>query len=214
MRVPLSWIAEFTPIDAPIDEIVACAQPARLEVEAVEEPGARYRGRRRGGPRGRAHPTPTSCAWWTCATARARSGWCAARPTSRPACWPRTPRRAPRCPAAFTLERRTIRGEVSDGMLCSARELGARRGPRGHPRPARHRGDDRGRRAPALGLDDVILDLSITPNRPDAMCVVVSPRAGRPLRPTADGSRSAVTVDPSVAAEISVSIEAPQALPR
>ncbi len=74
-------------------------------------------------------------------------------------------------PGGFTLERRKIAGEMSDGMLCSAKELGL--------------GDDHsgilgldtatelGRDVrEVLGLDDVIFDLAITPNRPDAMCIV------------------------------------------
>ena len=75
-----------------------------------------------------------------------------------------------RLPGGLTLERRTIRGQASDGMLCSPRELGL--------------GDDHegilildtdaepGTDVRALlGLDDVVFDLSITPNRPDAMCI-------------------------------------------
>src|SRR5207302_3769950 len=74
-------------------------------------------------------------------------------------------------PGEFRIERRKIRGVVSEGMLCSPRELGL--------------GDDHGgiltlpADAPlgtdvreVLGLDDVVFDLSITPNRPDAMGVV------------------------------------------
>src|SRR5439155_19400004 len=69
------------------------------------------------------------------------------------------------------LERRKIRGVTSDGMLLAPDELGL--------------GDDHegivhldGSTKPGrdvrelLGLDDVIFDLSITPNRPDAMCIV------------------------------------------
>ena len=74
-------------------------------------------------------------------------------------------------PGGFKLERRKIRGVVSDGMLCSAKELGL--------------GDDHsgilelgaGSELGAdvreiLGLDDVVFELAITPNRPDAMCIV------------------------------------------
>ena len=71
-------------------------------------------------------------------------------------------------PGDFKIERRKIRGVVSEGMLCSPRELGL--------------GDDHGgilELAPdaplgtdvreVLGLDDVVFHLAITPNRPDAM---------------------------------------------
>ncbi len=43
MRAPLSWIREFTPVDAPVDELVAALNQVGLEVEGVEEPGARGR---------------------------------------------------------------------------------------------------------------------------------------------------------------------------
>ena len=39
MRAPLSWIREFTPVDAPVDEIAAALNQLGLEVEAIEEPG-------------------------------------------------------------------------------------------------------------------------------------------------------------------------------
>ncbi|MEX2032573.1 MAG: phenylalanine--tRNA ligase subunit beta, partial [Dehalococcoidia bacterium] len=39
MRAPLSWIQEFTPVEAPVDDIVAALNQLGLEVEAVEEPG-------------------------------------------------------------------------------------------------------------------------------------------------------------------------------
>src|SRR6185503_18052689 len=101
-----------------------------------------------------------------------------------------------RLPGDFTIERRKIRGQVSDGMLCSPKELGL--------------GDDHdgilALDASAvlgsdvrelLGLDDVIFDLAITPNRPDAMCVVgvareLAAHFGLPLTvpeptPTRDG---------------------------
>ena len=39
MRAPLSWIREFTPADAPVDELVAALNQLGLEVEGIEEPG-------------------------------------------------------------------------------------------------------------------------------------------------------------------------------
>src|SRR5207245_3064528 len=74
-------------------------------------------------------------------------------------------------PGGFKLERRKIRGQVSDGMLCSAKELGLgddHTGILGLDGDAELGADVR----ELLGLDDVIFDLAITPNRPDAMCIV------------------------------------------
>src|SRR5262245_49161346 len=39
MRAPLSWIREFTPLDEPVDDIVAALNQLGLEVEGVEQPG-------------------------------------------------------------------------------------------------------------------------------------------------------------------------------
>ena len=67
-------------------------------------------------------------------------------------------------PGGFTLERRKIRGEVSDGMLCSAKELGLgddHDGILGLDPTAELGVDVR----ELLGLDDVVFDLAITPNR-------------------------------------------------
>ncbi len=74
-------------------------------------------------------------------------------------------------PGDFKIERRKIRGVVSEGMLCSARELGLGDDHAGIlelPADAPLGTDVR----EVLGLDDVVFDLSITPNRPDAMGIV------------------------------------------
>ena len=39
MRAPLSWLREFTPLDQPVDDVVAALNQVGLEVEAVEQPG-------------------------------------------------------------------------------------------------------------------------------------------------------------------------------
>ncbi len=116
-------------------------------------------------------------------------------------------------PGGFTLERRKIRGEVSDGMLCSARELGL--------------GEDHDGILPldgdselgadvrdVLGLHEVVFDLSVTPNRSDAMSVVgvardLAAHFGLPLtvpEPSVDVSGDAD--------EITVVVEASDRAPR
>ena len=117
-------------------------------------------------------------------------------------------------PGGLTLERRKIRGQVSEGMLLSPRELGL--------------GDDHGGILeleadaelgadvrPLLGLDDVVFDLAITPNRPDAMCIVGVARElaayfRQPLtvpEPVVQGAADATS-------DITVTIEAPERCPR
>ena len=44
MRAPLSWIRDFTPVEASTDELVAALNQVGLEVEGVEEPGRDVRG--------------------------------------------------------------------------------------------------------------------------------------------------------------------------
>lgn len=74
-------------------------------------------------------------------------------------------------PGGFEIERRKIRGEVSNGMLCSEKELGLGRDASGIMRLSDgHRpGDSLGN---ALGLPDARLEVDLTPNRIDLACHV------------------------------------------
>ena len=71
----------------------------------------------------------------------------------------------------FKIKKAKIRGEVSEGMICSERELGI---------SDNHEGimvlDEKVEEgidaSAALGLDDVVVDVAITPNRPDALSIV------------------------------------------
>jgi len=176
MRAPLSWIHDFTPVTAPVADVVAALNQLGLEVEGVEQPGeditrvvaARVLNVE-------SHPNADKLSLVDITTGDAETRVvCGAPNVVAGMVVPYAPSGAT-LPApgggTFTLERRKIRGEVSDGMLCSARELGL--------------GDDHsgilgldaatelGRDVrEVLGLDDVIFDLAVTPNRPDAMCIV------------------------------------------
>jgi phenylalanyl-tRNA synthetase beta chain len=105
----------------------------------------------------------------------------------------------------FTLEAARIRGVVSQGMVCSEKELGISEShetimvlpveaPLGKPL--------------ADYMGDVILDLDITPNRPDCLSVIgiareIAALTGRKVRlPKDDYAESTTTIDSQVAVEI------------
>jgi phenylalanyl-tRNA synthetase beta chain len=76
-----------------------------------------------------------------------------------------------RLPNGIEIKRSKIRGVTSDGMLCSEIELGLGQDASGIMILPPHvpLGIDLGE---ALGLKDTIFDISITPNRPDCLCVI------------------------------------------
>jgi phenylalanyl-tRNA synthetase beta chain len=215
MRAPLSWIREFTPVDAPVPDVVAALNQLGLEVEAVEEPGteivdvvaARVLDVTR-------HPEADKL---TLVDVDYGAGQtrvvCGATNVVAGMLVPYA-RAGAQLPGGFKLERRTIRGQVSDGMLCSARELDL--------------GDDHsgilaldGTAEPGadvrdlLGLDDVILDLAITPNRPDAMCIVgVARELAAHFKLPLEVPEPRAPVDVQVANDITIAIEAPDRCPR
>jgi phenylalanyl-tRNA synthetase beta chain len=76
-----------------------------------------------------------------------------------------------RLPNGIEIKKSKIRGVSSDGMLCSETELGLGKDASGILILPPHvpLGVDLGE---ALGLKDTLLDISITPNRPDCLCVI------------------------------------------
>ncbi|MGZ3612840.1 MAG: YtpR family tRNA-binding protein, partial [Thermodesulfobacteriota bacterium] len=76
-----------------------------------------------------------------------------------------------RLPNGIEIKRSKIRGVSSEGMLCSEIELALGQDASGIMILSPHLplGIDLGE---ALGLKDTILDISITPNRPDCLCVI------------------------------------------
>ncbi|MGR8919836.1 MAG: phenylalanine--tRNA ligase subunit beta [Gammaproteobacteria bacterium] len=106
-----------------------------------------------------------------------------------------------------------IRGVESDGMLCSAAELGLGDDAAGllelPPETASGQG-----LAASLGLDDVVFDIGLTPNRGDCFCTLGIARdlavlTGSPLRPAAVPPVAAAT-----AREFGVELAAAAACPR
>jgi len=214
MRAPLSWIREFTPAEAPVDQLVAALNQLGLEVEGVDEPGRNVRDVVAARALGVApHPDADRL---TLVDVDFGSGQtqvvCGARNVAVGDVVPLAPAGA-EIPE-MRLERKTIRGVESDGMLCSPRDLGLGDDHEGilHLDDAAAPGADV---RELLGLDDVVFELDLTPNRPDAMCIVgvareLAAHFGWPL----DVPQPAAPTDAAVTSDITVRIDAPERCPR
>jgi len=111
------------------------------------------------------------------------------------------------------IRRSTIRGQVSQGMLCSARELGLGDDAGGLMEldgdltPGQSIGD-------VLQLDDMCIDIDLTPNRGDCLCLEGIARDVAAV----NGQRVEHRLVPEVAAScadvFAVRLQAPQACPR
>lgn len=121
-------------------------------------------------------------------------------------------------PGSFTITRRKMKGVVSDGMLCSAAELGLGDDAAG----ILVLGDGAAPGTPlseALGLrPDVVYDLAIEANRPDAMCVAgvardAAARLGMPFM-IPDPVVAVSSAEGSSHLQASVEVEVPDLCPR
>ncbi len=216
MRAPLSWIREFTPVDASVEELVAALNQVGLEVEGVEEPGRDVRGV----VAARVlevveHPNADKLTLVDIDFGNGSTRVvCGARNVAVGDVVPYAPAGAHLPEPLGVLERRTIRGVASDGMLLAPDELGLGDDHEGivHLDGAAELGADV---RELLGLDDVIFDLSITPNRPDAMCVVgVARELAAHFRLPLDVPKVSAPTDRAVSSDITVRIDAPDRCPR
>jgi len=120
-----------------------------------------------------------------------------------------------RLPGVGEVKAAKIRGVVSEGILCSEKELGLSDDHGGIlvlPAEAPLGAD----LSPYLGLDDWILDIEITPNRPDALSVVgvareIAALTGAPFRfPRVVATES----EPEASVLAAVDVQAPDLCPR
>lgn len=215
MRVPLSWIRDFTPLDAPVDEIAAALNRVGLEVEGLDILGEDITGVRAARVLDvTAHPDADRLRLVDLDTGEGTTRVVCGAPNVHPGMLAPFAPAGATLPGGMTLERRTIRGQVSDGMLCSPRELGLGEDHDGilDLDPATAPGTDV---RELLGLDDVVFDLAITPNRPDAMCVVgVARELAAAFTLPFHVPDPDVPTDPDAHRPITVTVEAPDRCPR
>ena len=172
MRVPVSWLREYVDLPDDLAEITDLCDRLGLVVDGVDAPGAEVSGVVAAEilavlP----HPNADRLQLAdvridegdfrvVCGAPNIAAGQIV--PWARPGAT---------LPGGMKLKKAKIRGEASEGMLCSARELGLGDDHEGIlvlPAGTALGGDVKD----LLGLDEVVLDLDVTPNRPDAMSVV------------------------------------------
>ncbi|MBM4276600.1 MAG: phenylalanine--tRNA ligase subunit beta [Deltaproteobacteria bacterium] len=172
MKVSLNWLRDYVDIRVGIKELINLLTMGGLEVEAATPTGqgfekivvAEIQSIRR-------HPNADRLSLVEARTSGEKfSIVCGATNI-------REGQRVPlalvgtKLPNGTEIKRSKIRGEVSEGMLCSEIELGLGQEASGIMilDPDASLGAGLGE---ALGLADTILDISITPNRPDCLCVI------------------------------------------
>ncbi|HLF40186.1 MAG TPA: phenylalanine--tRNA ligase subunit beta, partial [Acidimicrobiia bacterium] len=171
MKAPLSWLRDFAPFEGETADLADRLNSIGLIVEGISEPGREVRDVVTAKVLAvEPHPDADRLVLVDIDSGAGQTRLvCGARNFKAGDV---VPWAAPgsQLPGGFKLERRKIRGQVSDGMICSARELGLSDDhsgililDEGTPVGADVRG--------VLGLDDVVFDLEITPNRPDAMSI-------------------------------------------
>jgi phenylalanyl-tRNA synthetase beta chain len=172
MKVGLKWLQEFVTIDVPVEKLVDLLDLSGTKVESVSRPGSDIQGVVVAEVLDiTEHPNADNL---TLVDVKISDG-----ETQRVVCGARNFAVGDRVPLArvgsrlpgMEITERKIRGQVSQGMLCSASELGVSRDHSGILVLTQdaNLGDDVVR---TLGLDDTILELELTPNRPDCMGVV------------------------------------------
>ena len=218
MLVPYSWLRDFTPIESDPDTVAAALNDLGMVVEGMDRIGeglddvvvARVL-------ETRVHPgaDKVQLVDVDAGDGRQLQIVCGAFNFKAGDLVPLAPVGAT-LPGDFTIGRRKVRGEWSEGMLCSSRELGL--------------GDDHAGililntdvatgtpLVAALGLEpDVVYDLDITANRPDAMSVagVARDLAAKLHLPFSLPSPSVATSGADASTLTSVVIESPELCPR
>jgi phenylalanyl-tRNA synthetase beta chain len=171
MRVPLNWLKEYVAVDLPVGEIVKILNFSGSKVEAVHQSGGSVEGVVVAKVLSiEAHPNADNL---TLVDVQADGDLervvCGAKNFAVGDLVPYATVGA-RLPEMNITERK-IRGEVSRGMLCSGRELGIGKDHSGIlvlPADAAL-GDDV---TAVLGLDETVIELELTPNRPDCMGMI------------------------------------------
>ena len=218
MRAPLSWIREFTPVDADPATVADALDNLGLEVEAVDAPGEEILDVTAAKVLEVAkHPNADKLSLVEIETGDGTTSVvCGAPNVVAGMVVPYAPLGVDAARAASSSSGARSAASSPTGCSARAKELGLgedHSGILGLPEDTELGADVRD----VLELHDVVFDLSITPNRPDAMSIVgvardLAAHFGLPFsvpEPQIDDGRRADGVD-----DLSVVVEAPDRCPR
>jgi len=216
MKVSLKWLKDYVDVEIPAEELAERLTMAGLEVEALEEKRADFSGVvvarivsvKRHPDADKLHLCEASIGEKTlpivCGAPNVREGILVPLATV-----------GATIPGGYTIKLTTLRGQVSEGMLCSEEELGIGSDNTG----IMILPEDLTPGTPlekALDLVDVVLDVGVTPNRSDCLSILgiareVAALTGKPLRyPAVRVPES----DEGIAGATSVTILDPDLCPR
>jgi phenylalanyl-tRNA synthetase beta chain len=220
MKVPMRWVADYVDLDVSHDSMERLARRltlAGLEVEEAEETGPLARVVVGRVTAVRPHPNADKLVLCTVDTqGRSVEVVCGASNVVENALVPLALVGAS-LPIGLAIEKRDVRGVVSDGMICSKEELRLEETSEGiwilDPALGLNPGDDL---AEHLEFDDVIFDFKVASNRPDCASVYgvareVAAVLDLPLKPLAIELDEA---DEPAADAVRIVIENPDDTPR
>jgi phenylalanyl-tRNA synthetase beta chain len=217
VKVSLSWLREYVDVGVPPESLAERLDLTGTKVEALHTPAESFRGVVVGEVLEISdHPNADNL---TLVDVRSEDGR-----TQRVVCGARNFAVGDRVPLAtvgarlgeLEITTRTIRGETSWGMLCSPAELGISEDDSGIlvlPEDAPV-GEDAAR---VMGLDDTVIELELTPNRPDCMSMIgvareVAAVLGTELRAPPEELVGSDDVAPQVSVEVEDELGCPRYL--
>jgi phenylalanyl-tRNA synthetase beta chain len=220
MKISLSWLADFVDHGLALDELPRHLAMLGLPVESITRIGSEFSGVvvaevREKAPHPRAEKLTLVKVWDGQGSFDVVCGASNVPAPGGKVLWARP---GATLPGGITIGQKELRGVASAGMLCSQAELGLAGG---HEGIVVLDGED-GAAPPgataqaALGLDDVVLDVELTPNRGDCLSHLGVARelaalTGRPLRlPATD----LAPVERDQALDLTVTIADGDACPR
>ena len=172
MKVSLSWLKDYVAINIDAEQLAEALTMAGLEVDSISDRYG-YLDSVVVGRIDQVKPHPNADKLTICRVHTKDRDWsvvCGA-PNVQEGMLAPLAKPGTVFPEGFQLEKSVIRGESSEGMLCSEAELGLGIDKSGIMAldSSLNAGD---RLAVALGLSDAVLELDLTPNRPDCLSVI------------------------------------------